>query len=440
MISSPWKSTVLRQHVLSKIVSELALAKAMGGLVAESSAVILVTPGADKVDAFVLPITAEEYGERKLNDSGAVFIDGRSFMRREQRSDVGFVIANQTQADFAVRLGELVYLWQNKADEGIREDFLRVGDLGALCYIAWLSGLITSKMGVDLDVSREIQIITGLFYIHQFHSADNILNQRGKEKAMKLLSRWTRASFQLVESIVNETEYMGSISDYVDTLKRHFSANTRLAQVNVGFITMSLGRSWFGFGAQEIAGCAIEYPPAFLCLIEAAANAKVWRKTHLGQLVQRLGVGKAIDEFSRSMEILAGQARGKDGAPQRRVSLEAYQANTVSDEQIAEAEKTLKVTFAPDYVDFLRTYGFGSWGSHEICGLGKEGHLNVVSETQDFQKYLKPGRYVIENVGVDSQMVVADEKGKLYIATPTAEKALNITFGQYLKDVIAGKR
>ncbi len=438
MLTSPWNTTVLRKHKLSTLISELAMAKATGGLVQDSESVIFVTPLAEKVPVFVMPVTSVEYGERKLNDNGAVFMDARSFMRREQRSDTGFVVANQMQADFFSRMGDLTALWIK--DVTVREDFMRTSDLPAQVYISWLSQSIANKLGLDLDVAREVQIITGVYYAQRFFSPEEVLSERGREKVVKLIQRWTRAPIQLITAIVDDLPYMSLLEEYVAALHTHFAQNTRISQINVGFLIMTLGRSWFGYGAQEIAAVALEYPPVYLALVEAACNGKVWRKTHLGKLVERFAVGRIGDEFSRSMEVLAGQSRAKSGVTNRRASMEAHQGSSVSDQDIADAEKELKVTFAPDYVEFLRTYGFGVWGSHEICGLGKAGHLNVVDETQSFKKYLKPGRYVIENVGIDSLVVVADAIGKVYLASPHSEKPLNTTFSQYLKDVIAGKR
>ncbi|MNN83385.1 hypothetical protein D3C81_2004180 [compost metagenome] len=105
---------------------------------------------------------------------------------------------------------------------------------------------------------------------------------------------------------------MALLEDFIKGLQAHFSNNTRISQVNAGFLVMTLGRSWFGYGAQEIAAVAIEYPPAYLSLVEAAANAKVWRKTHLGKLVENLNQNRAAEAFARSMEVLAGEARGSD--------------------------------------------------------------------------------------------------------------------------------
>jgi hypothetical protein len=310
MINSPWNSTVLRQHKLATTLSELAIAKASGGLLAEGASVIVVTPMNENVPAFTLPITAQEYADRKLSDSKAVFMDGRSFMRRENRSDVGFVVNNQLQADFFIRIGELTALWVN--DPSVRGDFTRVGDLAAQTYISWVSHAIGNKIGIDLDVSRELQIITATFYLHQFHAADEIISVQGKEKVVKMISRWTRSPVPLIQGIVNEMPYMNLLEDYVAAIHAHFSNNSRVSQINVGFIVRALNTSWFGYGAQEISAVALEYPPAFLALVEAAANAKVWRKTYLGRLVEKLATGRIGQEFSRSMEALAGQARGKD--------------------------------------------------------------------------------------------------------------------------------
>lgn len=434
MITSPWKSTVLRQHKTKDIISELALAKAMGGLMPESDSVILVTPNADKVDAFVLPITSEEYGNRNLSTTKAVFVDARSFLKKDQRSDTGFLVANQTQADFVVRLGELTAMWVKNPD--VRDDFLRVGDLAPQVYISWLSSLISGKLGVDMETAREVQIITGLFYIHQFYDADVALQPRSKDTYIRLVQRWTRAPIQLIMDIVDKTQYMGLIEDYVNVLHDYFAANTRIAMVNSGFIVMSLGRSWFGFGATELAGCAIEYPPVFLALVEAAANAKVWRKTGLGTLVQRLGMaGTTMNEFIRSMETLAGKLHPMV------VSNESYDANSpATDSEISLAQKELGVTFAKDYIAFLKQYGVLTVGSHEIYGLGtKAGHLDVVKETKSISKYFKTkGLYVIESVGVDSVFICADSKGSLYQVSPTKEEPMNKTFSQYLDAIIAG--
>ncbi len=307
MLTSPWTATVLRQHttVLNTILSELALAKATGGLVPSGNAVFFVTPLAERIPAFTMPVTSVEYASRKLDDGGWVFMDARSFMRRDRNSGSGTVMANQFQADFWQRMGDLTALWVKEPT--LREDFLRVGDLPAMTYISWLSQSIAQKLGLDMEVAREVQIVTAVYYAHHFFEADEALSEKGKAKILKLVSRWTRAPIPLIEQVGSDLPYMTLLDDYIKALHTHFAHNTRISQINVGFLIMTLGRSWFGYGAQEISAVALEYPPIYLALIEAACNNKVWRKTHLGKLVERFAIGRVAQEFGRSMEVLAGQ-------------------------------------------------------------------------------------------------------------------------------------
>ena len=262
-------------------------------------------------------------------------------------------------------------------------------------------------------------------------------------------------------SIVEDAPYMALLEDYVTHLHNHFSANTRISQVNVGFIVMSLGRSWFGFGAQEIAGCAIEYPPAFLALVEAAANTKVWRKTHLGTLVQRLGAtGKTLEEFTRSMEMLAGKIRpmsvSMEGftptfeseeeemeeeemeeeemqeGEESMESLPSYAAAT--QKEIDDAQKALGLKFSPAYTAYLKKYGSLSIGGDELMGLGsKAGHRDVVQATLDIRGWVKSNDlYVIQNLGIDSVFICSDSNDNLYQVTPKGQKALDTTFKAFL--------
>jgi len=309
MIISPWNSTVLRQHKVDAIVSELAFAKASRELIPHHPKVFMVSPLSKKVPAFVSPITSVEYESRKLSESGAVFLDGRSFMRAEARSDTGTVVVNNMQDELFTRLGVLTAMWVE--DSSIREDFMRTGDIAAQAYIAWISHSIANKLGLDLEVSRELQIITGVFYSHLFLDAEDAVSVKGKERVERLIQRWTRHPIDIIQGIVQAMPYMSMLADYIKAVQEHFAHNTRVSQINVGFLVTTLGRSWFGYGAQEIAAVSLEYPPMYLALIEAACNTKVWRKTHLGQLVDRLKTGKQTEEFVRSMEVLAGRADGK---------------------------------------------------------------------------------------------------------------------------------
>jgi hypothetical protein len=306
MIDSPWSATVLRQHKTDTIVSELMLAMASGnGVVPEGDDLFFVTAYADKVPVFNLPITRVELGDRRVANPDAVYLDARSFSKKDMNRPGEFVVNNATQYDFIARVGELTAFWLKNPDN--RLDVLRAGDISAQVYISWLSYAIANKLGLDEDTARTLQILSGIFYAHLYHGADEALSDRGKTKIAALVTRWTRAPAEMVLEQVQNVSYMNLLGDYVEEVKRTFSQNTRVDQVNVGFIIRALTNSWFGFGAQDIVAVAKEYPPVFVALIEAALNSRLWKKSQLGKLVERFDRGTTGKEFSKNLSVLVGR-------------------------------------------------------------------------------------------------------------------------------------
>lgn len=307
MINSPWNSTSLRQHKTDVIVSELAFASSAGrGIKPEGDTVSMVTPYADKVPVFIQPITKYELGNRKVVGENSVIIDARSFSKKDMSLPGEIIINNQTQFEFALRVGELTAYWIN--NESTRIDLMRAGDLPATVFISWISFAIANKLGLDEETARKLQIITGIYYAHLYHDAE-VTGGNGGEKIAKLVNRWTRHPVDLVFATVEDTGYMNDLGDYIAEVKKAFSSNTRVAQVNVGLLISSLSNSWFGFGAAETIAVSMEYPPVFLALIEAALNSRVWKKSGIGRQVERFARGNLGTDFTRTLGMLVGRGR-----------------------------------------------------------------------------------------------------------------------------------
>lgn len=308
MIDSPWNTTSFKQHRTDTLASELMIAQANGrGVIHDGDNVSLVTPHAEKVPVFNIPITRHEMGDRKLANPNGVFVDGRSFMRKDQNQPGGVVTNNQTQYDFVYRVAELTAYWvENKTS---RMDLSRTGDLPATVFISWVSYAIIKYLGLDEETARRLQILTGIYYAHLYHDAGEATSTRGKATIAKLVQRWTRHPADMVLSTVEDANYMGSLIDYVEASKALFPTNTRVAMVNAGLLVTILNKSWFGWGAEDFVNASVEYPPIFLALVEAAANSKVWRKTGLGMLVERFISGNNAVEFTKNMSVVVGRSR-----------------------------------------------------------------------------------------------------------------------------------
>ena len=310
MIDSPWKSTTLKQHLLDGYLSEIGIAEASGkGIIPDGDWVRIVGPAVEKMEPFMMPFTKHEFGERNWAIPDTVYIDGRTFIKKDTNRYGETVVNNQTQYDFAVRLGELTAYWVKNAET--RGDLMRASDLPASVFIGWLTGAITDKLKPAEDVARDLKILTGIYYAHLYHGADEVMSERGKTTVVKLVTRWTREPVQFVQAMVEQAQYMNMLPDYVNEIQRIFSTNTRLATTNQGLIIYALGATWTGFRAIDYTTVAIEYPPVFLALVEAACNPRLhWRKTGLGRRAETAGgTKKEGADFVMALAKLVGRVR-----------------------------------------------------------------------------------------------------------------------------------
>jgi hypothetical protein len=308
MIDSPWKATSFKQHLTTELVSELMLAQAGGrGIVPEGDNVLIVSPHAAKVPVFNIPVTRHELGDRKAANSDAVFIDGRSFMKKDLNQAGGQIVNNQTQYDFSIRMAELTAYWVQH--EATRLDLMRTSDMPASVFIAWISGAASRNLSLDEATAQVLQILTGIYYAHLYHDEAEATSPRGKGTITKLVQRWTRAPVATVATMVESCSYMGSLPDYIEVVKQVFAQNTRVSLLNNALIVMTLNKSWMGFGSEDVIAASLEYPAIFLALVEAASNSKVFRRSSLGRLVERFDTGDIGKKYSQALSVLVGRNR-----------------------------------------------------------------------------------------------------------------------------------
>jgi len=83
---------------------------------------------------------------------------------------------------------------------------------------------------------------------------------------------------------------------------------------------------------------------------------------------------------------------------------------------VTDAERSLGVKFAPEYKDYLKTYGLAFAGGIEFTGLVDEERLNVVNVTNSARQYrhIPQNMYVIYDTDIDNALILQDEDGLIY--------------------------
>ena len=107
----------------------------------------------------------------------------------------------------------------------------------------------------------------------------------------------------------------------------------------------------------------------------------------------------------------------------------------VSEEEIAEAERTLGLRFAKEYRAILLHFGSISFFAHEWTGLGFEGEGNVIEMTQRermLNENLPAQLFVLENAGIDGIIICANEFGDVFQMQGGQSKRIYGSISKYL--------
>jgi hypothetical protein len=99
-----------------------------------------------------------------------------------------------------------------------------------------------------------------------------------------------------------------------------------------------------------------------------------------------------------------------------------YKLQGASDAQIADAQACLGVTFAPEYMEYLKMYGAVAIDGVMLTGISESSENNVVDVTVEAREFYKEvynydipaNLYVIDDTGADHIMILQDETGIIY--------------------------
>lgn len=80
------------------------------------------------------------------------------------------------------------------------------------------------------------------------------------------------------------------------------------------------------------------------------------------------------------------------------------------------AEQQLGLQFASDYREYLKQYSLIMYDGHELTGISKSKHVNVVDVTLAHVPERKsPDMYVLEDLGIDGIIIWQNSKGEVYM-------------------------
>lgn len=114
-----------------------------------------------------------------------------------------------------------------------------------------------------------------------------------------------------------------------------------------------------------------------------------------------------------------------------------YSEKGASEDTISDAEKALKIQFAPEYKEYLREFGSVSCGGHELTGISADENLDVVGVTKhnlEKNPNIKMPLYVIEETHVDGIVIWQSHTGEVF---QSEYKGTPVKIFQSLTDYVA---
>lgn len=98
-----------------------------------------------------------------------------------------------------------------------------------------------------------------------------------------------------------------------------------------------------------------------------------------------------------------------------------------SQEKVLKAEEILGIKFAPDYREYLLTFGIAISDGHELTGLSNLDRTNVIKVTianREMGNEKRKDMYVVEEANIDGIVVWQKEDGTVYTTVFEGEPRL----------------
>lgn len=94
-----------------------------------------------------------------------------------------------------------------------------------------------------------------------------------------------------------------------------------------------------------------------------------------------------------------------------------YHLDGCNEIDIVDAEERIGLTFAEDYIEYLKKFSLLSYDSHELTGLCSSTRLNVVDATlreKNENEFLDDDMYLLETVGVENMSIWQNSRGEVF--------------------------
>lgn len=294
MFTTPFQTTPCARFVLDKIAAGIRRLEIDRRLIAPEgmpSGILAVPPGVIEFQPFHQPLTRHEIPSLEAE----VVIDGRSLLRADQTP------AKLDAWGHAVLTAVLTKAWMS--DPAFHRDLLNAGDIAGKVFVAWVSGAIGLRLGLDFGQIALVRACSAIYYIQLFGPLTEHSSPSDTDRLLVRACRYLPGvDAHTLSTAVGTIPPLNNITDFVAWIKQVLNS-PRSEQLTVALLYIALGFS-FGPAYRESVAVALEYPPVFSALVYTAMKERSYSKTGLGTVIERLGQRGNDRDFPRNIDHL----------------------------------------------------------------------------------------------------------------------------------------
>ena len=250
-----------------------------------------------QIPGFTHPMMVEISGEPEI------FIDLRSYGKWSKQSD-SFQVRGGSAADYRMALnrGAMNRVWITQSPSIMRD----VSPMMTSVFTTWLSDAITKRFALEPREQMELAILAGLHFQYLFVEG-GVADQMQEMRILATVAKAVRCSADDVKRVMNIIpEQFGDIGTFCKQAQE-VTGSIRLKDFSPALLYTALGGSWFGPGAAELVGVALEHPPTWIIMLYIAVVERGFKNTGIAKIAERVNRQVSLD-FQRSVVALSSLA------------------------------------------------------------------------------------------------------------------------------------
>ena len=183
--------------------------------------------------------------------------------------------------------------WLTGSIGNIKSDLKMAG----VIYANWISETVSKRYALDPSEQMLITSIAYIYYNSLFEES-TVVNEEDGFKYISMLAKQCRIPEQFGKQALEAIKDipLTDISSLIAAI-RVAVPNIRLEDLSVGSLLTILSNTWFMTNAKEMIAVAIEHPPTWIVICNAALNERTYRNSQIARIAERFVKSGALNEF-----------------------------------------------------------------------------------------------------------------------------------------------